>query len=59
MQKSVLEEIINAEKEAEKLIQQAREKAGEIISAADADYNQSVMSAKEEAQKRYVKQLEC
>jgi len=49
MQKTVLEEIIKTEKEAEAIIQQAREKAGSIIAAADADYNNALLSAKEES----------
>ena len=51
MQKTVLEEIINAEKEAEKITSQAQEKASGIISAADTDYNTSIAKAKENAQK--------
>ena len=52
MQKIVLDEIIKAEKEAESIVQQAREKAVEIVSQADADYNQAITLAKEESQKK-------
>jgi vacuolar-type H+-ATPase subunit H len=52
MQKIVLDEIIKAEKEAEKTVQQAREKAVEIVAKADSEYNQTVVLAKEESHKK-------
>ena len=52
MQKIVLEEIIKAEKEAEKIVQQAREEAIEIVAKADAEYNQAITLAKEETHKK-------
>ncbi|MCL2705339.1 MAG: hypothetical protein FWE72_03920 [Spirochaetaceae bacterium] len=52
MQKIVLDEIIKAEKESEKIVQQAREKAVEIISNAESAYNQAIVLAKEESQKK-------
>lgn len=50
MQKTVLEEILKAEKDAEAIIKQARDKATEIIAAAESDYNKVLSQAKEEAQ---------
>jgi len=48
MQKTVIDEIIQTEKEAEQTILAARKRAAEIISKADIDYNQSITQAKEE-----------
>ena len=52
MQKTVLDEIIKSEKEAEAVIQEARNMAAEIISKADAEYNSSIASSREENQKK-------
>jgi vacuolar-type H+-ATPase subunit H len=52
MQKVVLDEIIKAEKDAEKIVEDARTKAAEIVSIAEADYNRAIIEAKESAQKR-------
>ena len=52
MQKIVLDEIIKAEKDAENIVQQAREKAAEIVAQADSDYNKAIISAREESQKK-------
>lgn len=50
MQKIVLEEILKAEKDAEAIIKQARDKAIEIVAVAESDYNKVVSQTKEDAQ---------
>lgn len=57
MQKTVLNEIIKSEKEAEAVIQEARGKAAEIVSKADAEYNSSISSAREENQKKIQEEI--
>jgi len=52
MQKIILDEIIKAEKEAEKTVQQTKQKAAEIVAKADTDYSQAVSLAKEESTKK-------
>ncbi len=59
MQKTVLSEIIKSEKEAEAIIQEAREKAAEIISKADAEYNNAVSKAREDSQKRIQEEIQA
>ena len=51
MQKIVLDEIIKAEREAEKIVQQSRKEAAEIVAKADSDYTQAIALAKEESHK--------
>lgn len=58
MQKTVLNEIIKSEKEAEAVIQEAREKASEIVSKADAEYKSSITGAREENQKKIQEEIQ-
>jgi vacuolar-type H+-ATPase subunit H len=57
MQKTVLSEIIKSEKEAEAVIQDARKKAAEIVSKADAEYNSSISGAREKNQKKIQEEI--